>query len=81
MTKSNNPGGSNAGDPAQDAKPHFRELLKGSHNNGVASAKPKVITGSDDATVNKNPPGTTKPEKDWDLNYDPREMNEGKYRG
>jgi hypothetical protein len=47
----------------------------------VASAKPKVITGSDDATMNKKPPGTTKPEKDWDLNYDPREMNEGKYRG
>jgi hypothetical protein len=55
-------------------------LLKKSRNSGVASAKPKVITGSDDATVNKRPPGKKDPEKDWDLNYDPADVNEGKYR-
>lgn len=81
MPKSNNPGEKSRGDPVQDAKAQSRRLLKSSRNNGVASAKPTVITGSDDATVNKKPPGTTKPEKDWDLNYDPRETNEGKYRG
>ena len=47
---------------------------------GVASAKPRVITGSDDATVNRNPPGKKEPRKDWDLNYDIRDTNEGKSR-
>ena len=81
MPQSNNPGERSRGDPAQDAEDQTRRLVKSSRNNGVASAKPKVITGSDDATMNKKPPGKTEPEKDWDLNYDPRDMNEGKYRG
>ena len=55
----------------QDSKPQFARGKKSSKNNGVASAKPRVITGSDDATVNKLPPGTEKPSKDWDINYDP----------
>ena len=46
----------------------------------MASAKPTVITGSEDATVNKHPPGKKKPEKDWDINYDPADMNEGRMR-
>jgi hypothetical protein len=36
---------------------------------GVASAKPTVITGSEDATVNRTPPGK-KPQKDWDVGFD-----------
>lgn len=36
---------------------------------GVASAKPIVITGSEDATVNRTPPGK-KPQKDWDVGFD-----------
>ncbi|NTJ44872.1 hypothetical protein G6L28_19965 [Agrobacterium larrymoorei] len=65
----------------KDSEPQFAKGKKTSTNNGVASAKPRVITGSDDATVNKLPPGTKKPEKDWDVNYDERESNEGDFRG
>lgn len=55
----------------QDSKPQFAPGKKSSRNNGVSSAKPRVITGSDDATINKAPPGAKKPSKDWDINYDP----------
>ncbi|MEJ1175882.1 hypothetical protein WA845_16665 [Agrobacterium sp. CMT1] len=65
----------------KDSVPQFAPGKKTSTNNGVASAKPRVITGSDDATANKLPPGTKKPEKDWDINYDERESNEGDFRG
>lgn len=47
---------------------------------GVASAKPVVITGSEDATVHRNPPGK-KSKKGFDLNDDPAEMSEGEFRG
>jgi hypothetical protein len=53
----------------------------GGSNDGVSSAKPRVITHSDDATVNKDVPGTKAKQKDWDLNYDERKMNEGEFRG
>lgn len=36
---------------------------------GVASAKPTVITGSEDATINRDPPGR-KRQKDWDVGFD-----------
>jgi len=36
---------------------------------GVASAKPTVITGSEDATANRTPPGK-KRQKDWDVGFD-----------
>lgn len=39
-----------------DAKGQYARGLKRSNNNGVASAKPRVITGSDDATAHKAPP-------------------------
>lgn len=54
----------------RDSEPQFARGKKSSRNNGVSSAKPRVITGSDDATVNKLPPGKNKPRKDWDINYD-----------
>ncbi|WP_017997435.1 hypothetical protein [Rhizobium leguminosarum] len=47
----------------------------------MSSAKPRVITHSDDATVNKKTPGKDGDAKDWDLNYDERDMNEGEFRG
>ena len=47
------------------------KVQHGGDNDGVASAKPTVITGSEDATVNKWPPGKKNPPKDWDVNYDP----------
>ncbi|MHC2528495.1 hypothetical protein ACVIEM_005642 [Rhizobium leguminosarum] len=37
------------------------------------------ITGSEDATEHKTPPGK-KPVKEWDLNYDPGDMDEGRMR-
>ncbi|MGV1822567.1 hypothetical protein ACQZ63_25660 [Agrobacterium sp. CG160-95] len=41
----------------EDAEGQFARGLKRNNNNGVDSAKPRVITGSDDATSHKNPPG------------------------
>ncbi len=65
----------------KDSEGQFARGKKRSSNNGVASAKPRVITGSDDATTHKSPPGKTEPEKDWDLNYDERGSSEGDFRG
>lgn len=80
MANEDNPGNASASDIEKDAAGQFRKGITSSDNNGVASAKPRVITGSDDATVNNTPPGK-EPEKDWDLNYDPADMNEGDFRG
>ncbi|MBW8791477.1 hypothetical protein HFO94_01525 [Rhizobium leguminosarum] len=68
------------GNPKKDATGQFAKSRADRKSSGVASAKPTVITGSEDATVNKNPPGKNKPEKDWDINYDPADMNEGRSR-
>ena len=64
----------------KDARGQFAKSQGDRKASGVHSAKPTVITGSEDATVHKNPPGTKKPVKDWDLNHDPAEMNEGRSR-
>lgn len=37
--------------------------------NGVASAKPTAVTGSEDATANRTPPGK-KRQKDWDVGFE-----------
>ncbi|MBY5570062.1 hypothetical protein HFO55_22890 [Rhizobium leguminosarum] len=66
--------------PEKDAAGQFANSRADRKSSGVASAKPTVITGSEDATVNKNPPGKKKSEKDWDINYDPADMNEGRSR-
>ncbi|AIC27875.1 hypothetical protein IE4771_CH02777 [Rhizobium etli bv. mimosae str. IE4771] len=68
------------GNPETDAAGQFAKSRADRKATGVASAKPTVITGSEDATVNRNPPGKKKPEKDWDINYDPADMNEGRMR-
>ncbi|KAA0687967.1 hypothetical protein DTW90_32960 [Neorhizobium sp. P12A] len=65
----------------QDAKGQSESNHAGGSNNGVSSAKPRVITHSEDATVNKKPPGKDEETKDWDVNYDERDMSEGKFRG
>ncbi|WFS04231.1 hypothetical protein [Rhizobium tumorigenes] len=80
MANPDNPSKAKAADIEKDAAGQYRKLVKSSDNNGVASAKPRVLTGSDDATVNKATDGN-EPKKDWDLNYDPADMNEGKFRG
>lgn len=48
---------------------------------GVASAKPTVVTGSEDATAHKIPPGQKGPDKEIPVHHDPSEMNEGSFRG
>ncbi len=40
-----------------DAKGQFANVKAGGKSSGVASAKPTVITGSEDATAHKVPPG------------------------
>ena len=64
-----------------DAKGQYARGLKHSDNNGVASAKPRVITGTDDATMAKPVPGEQKHSKDWDINYDERDRDDSEFRG
>lgn len=66
--------------PEDDAKAQYAPSQADSKASGVHSAKPTVITGSEDATVNRDPPGK-KAGKDGDVNYDPSDQNEGKFRG
>jgi hypothetical protein len=54
----------------RDAEPQFARTRHGADNNGVASARPRVITGSDDATVNKWKGIRKDPPKDWSINSD-----------
>lgn len=56
--------------PEDDAKGQYAPSQADRKASGVHSAKPTVITGSEDATVHRNPLGK-KAEKDWDINYDP----------
>lgn len=62
----------------KDAKGQFAGTQAGGDSDGVVSAKPTVITGSEDATVNKWPPGKKNPPKDWDANFDIRDQSRGK---
>jgi hypothetical protein len=81
MANADNPGNGNAASESKDAAGQYRQPRKSSDNNGVASAKPRVTTGSDDATEHRTPPGQSPKGKDWDVNYDPADMNEGQFRG
>lgn len=58
----------------KDADGQFAGTQSGGDSDGVASAKPTVINGSEDATVNKWPPGEKDPPKDWDANFDIRDQ-------
>lgn len=66
--------------PEDDAKGQYAPSQADRKASGVHSAKPTVITGSEDATVHRDPPGK-KAGKDWDINYDPAEMNDGNFKG
>lgn len=66
--------------PEKDAKGQYAPSQADRKANGVVSAKPTVITGSEDATVHRDPPAK-KAGKDFDLNYDPADSNEGEFRG
>lgn len=63
--------------PEDDAKGQYAPSQADPHATGVHSAKPTVITGSEDATKSKIPPGQKGPKKDWDINFDPAENTEG----
>lgn len=49
-----------------DAVPQFEVSQAGRSNDGVSSAKPRVITGSDDATVHR----MAEPARDWSAGFD-----------
>ncbi len=53
-----------------DAVPQFAVSEAGRGNDGVSSAKPRVITGSDDATAHRTPPGMATPARDWSVGFD-----------
>jgi hypothetical protein len=53
-----------------DAVPQFKVSHAGRTNDGVSSAKPRVITGSDDATIHRTPPGVETPSQDWSVGFD-----------
>lgn len=60
MTSSKTPSGTKTVE--SDAKGQFANVKAGGKSSGVASAKPTVITGSEDATAHKVPPGQDDPE-------------------
>lgn len=60
-----------------DAKGAFKRPMIGRDNNGVTSAKPTVITGSEDSTVHSGPGGSKRAGKDFDLNYEERDASAG----
>ena len=58
MVKERN-GSGTAGQVEQDAEGQFAREKKGATNSGVSSAKPRVVTGDEDATFDKDPGGTS----------------------
>lgn len=62
----------------EDAKGQFAESQADPMSTGVASAKPTVVTGSEDATANRKPPGHKRREQDWDVNFDETEPDRSK---
>lgn len=54
----------------KDAEGQYAKSKADRKSSGVASAKPTVITGSDDATKHRTPPGKKAPKKDGDVNFD-----------
>jgi hypothetical protein len=57
----------------KDAQGQFVGTQHGGKSDGVASAKPTVITGSEDATAHKWSPDKKDPPDDWDANFDLRD--------
>ena len=57
-------------DTEKDAQGQYAESQADPKSSGVHSAEPTVITGSEDATMNRTPPGHKPTKKDWDVNFD-----------
>ena len=62
----------------EDAKGQFAGSQADPRSTGVASAKPTVVTGSEDATAHRTPPGQKGAKKDWDVNFDETEPDRSK---
>ncbi|WP_310417778.1 hypothetical protein [Mycoplana sp. BE70] len=58
--------------PEKDARGQFAKSQADRESTGVDSAKPTVITGPEDVTGHRTPPGE-EPERDWDINFDETE--------
>lgn len=54
-----------------DANGQFAKSQGDRKSTGVSSAKPTVVTGSEDMSGHRSPPGATEPPKDWDVGFDP----------
>lgn len=59
-------------DPRRDAAGQYARSQADRSADGVASAKPTVVTGSEDATAHRDPPGK-KRQKDWHVGFDDRQ--------
>ncbi|WP_276122548.1 hypothetical protein [Pararhizobium qamdonense] len=59
----------------EDAKGQYAKSRADGESTGVASAKPTVVTGSEDMTGHRTPPGGKGPDKDWDVNFDQTERD------
>lgn len=62
--------------PQDDAKGQYAPSQGDRRATGVHSAKPTVITGSEDATAHSDPP-KKKSGKDFELNDNPAETDKG----
>jgi len=61
-----------------DAKGQFAPSQADRMSSGVASSKPTVVTGSEDMSDHRQPPGQDKPEKDWHVGFDEAEPDRSK---
>lgn len=64
--------GKGSTDPQRDSAGQFAASQADRSADGVASAKPTVVTGSEDATVRRDPLGK-KRQNDWDVGFDDRQ--------
>ena len=62
----------------KDAEGQFAKSQADRKATGVISAKPTVLTGSEDATAYSQPPGKKRPSRDFDINYDETEPDRSK---
>ncbi len=62
----------------QDAKGQFAKSQADRKSTGVSSAKPTVVTGSEDMSDDRSAPGHKEPAKDWDVGFDETEPDRSK---
>lgn len=62
----------------EDAKGQFAQSQADRESTGVASAKPTVVTGSEDMSDHRRPPGQKGSQKDWDVGFDETQPDRSK---